>query len=526
MLLLCPSAYRRASWLLLALTIAGLLPLLIALDRTPIPWTDEVLWASTSVSLMKGHPAAPAILGAFPETGRFDLFYGPVGFRLGSIWMRYMGVSATSWRMLSFLGGLLTVVLGGLLIIGLGGSWELAAIAMFLIGLSPSIGQRINSGRLDTVTAALELGALLSFILGMRRNTPYTVLSWVAGGLALAMAVLSTPRALPFCMAVAFATIVLLIVSWRKPIAIGFALSAAVVLAVTSAWTYSQGLNPLSWLNYIRTVSHGDTGNVSPLLGGAWNAGYAVYPPELLTPIVIVIIASGLLWSWTKIRKTSRERSPYFDPIVFVGVTGGINMLLTFALLSRALDYEVFYVFPVLVVLLILSMHLSRVPCCIGAKRVVLMSLVFLAAISLGIRGLKLLEVYQSWSARNPEMISSFVKTNVPVDAIVFGEEACYYWAVYQSGSKYLWLDERTTPGLASHSVSARDQLLHPSASAPVYLLWRRGSALPTTLAPNNLRLVASFEAPVATSPLFRQIRRWIGWGYPNSDLYLVESSR
>jgi hypothetical protein len=218
---------------------------------------------------------------------------------------------------------------------------------------------------------------------------------------------------------------VLLIVSWRKPIAIGFALSAAVVLAVTSAWTYSQGLNPLSWLNYIRTVSHGDTGNVSPLLGGAWNAGYAVYPPELLTPIVIVIIASGLLWSWTKIRKTSRERSPYFDPIVFVGVTGGINMLLTFALLSRALDYEVFYVFPVLVVLLILSMHLSRVPCCIGAKRVVLMSLVFLAAISLGIRGLKLLEVYQSWSARNPEMISSFVKTNVPVDAIVFGEEAC-----------------------------------------------------------------------------------------------------
>jgi len=100
--------------------------------------------------------------------------------------------------MLSFLGGLLTVVLGGLLIIGLGGSWELAAIAMFLIGLSPSIGQRINSGRLDTVTAALELGALLSFILGMRRNTPYTVLSWVAGGLALAMAVLSTPRALPF----------------------------------------------------------------------------------------------------------------------------------------------------------------------------------------------------------------------------------------------------------------------------------------------------------------------------------------
>jgi len=46
------------------------------------------------------------------------------------------------------------------------------------------------------------------------------------------------------------------------------------------------------------------------------------------------------------------------------------------------------------------------------------MSLVFLAAISLGIRGLKLLEVYQSWSARNPEMISSFVKTNVPVDAM------------------------------------------------------------------------------------------------------------
>jgi len=526
MLLLCPSAYRRASWLLLALTIAGLLPLLIALDRTPIPWTDEVLWASTSVSLMKGHPAAPAILGAFPETGRFDLFYGPVGFRLGSIWMRYMGVSATSWRMLSFLGGLLTVVLGGLLIIGLGGSWELAAIAMFLIGLSPSIGQRINSGRLDTVTAALELGALLSFILGMRRNTPYTVLSWVAGGLALAMAVLSTPRALPFCMAVAFATIVLLIVSWRKPIAIGFALSAAVVLAVTSAWTYSQGLNPLSWLNYIRTVSHGDTGNVSPLLGGAWNAGYAVYPPELLTPIVIVITASALLWYWIKTRETSRDPSPYSEQIVFVVVAGGINALLNFALLSRALDYEIFYVFPVLIALIILSMRLAQVAGYVGAKRVVAISLAVLAVGSLGIRSMKLLEVYQSWSARNPETISSFVKTNVPVNATVFGEDACYFWAVHEAGSKYLWIEERTTPGLASHSVSVRDQLLHSSASEPIYLLWRSGSTLPAALASGNLRLVASFEAPVAAGPLFGRVRHWIGWGYPNSDLYLVESSR
>src|ERR1035438_4370793 len=102
------------------LTIAGLLPLYIGLDRTPLPWADEVEFASTAISVRNGNPAIPSVLSGFPQTGRFDLFYGPVGIRLGATWMTLFGVNMWSWRSLSFAGGILVIVFSALLAYSLG----------------------------------------------------------------------------------------------------------------------------------------------------------------------------------------------------------------------------------------------------------------------------------------------------------------------------------------------------------------------------------------------------------------------
>ena len=146
--------------LISALTVAGVLPLFIALDRTPIPWIDEVLWASTSLSVINGQAAKPSVLDAFPGTGRFDLFYGPVGIYLGAWWMNFAGVSEWNWRMLSFAGGVSIIVLTAMLVRAVGGSHFSAATAACLVGFSTSLGSRINSGRLDTLSIAFELAAL------------------------------------------------------------------------------------------------------------------------------------------------------------------------------------------------------------------------------------------------------------------------------------------------------------------------------------------------------------------------------
>jgi 4-amino-4-deoxy-L-arabinose transferase-like glycosyltransferase len=156
--------------LLVTLTILGLLPLFIAQSRTPIPWIDEALWASTSISVIHGQPATPSVLGAFPGSGRFDLFYGPVGFKLGAAWMKTVGVSLWNWRMVSFAGGVLVIMLAGLLVWSLRGSSLVATAAAFLVAFTPPIGRRINSGRLDTITVGFEMAALILLILAIRRQ--------------------------------------------------------------------------------------------------------------------------------------------------------------------------------------------------------------------------------------------------------------------------------------------------------------------------------------------------------------------
>ena len=135
---------------LILVIVGGLFPLLVGLDRTPVPWYDEVLMASTSISVANGHPATPAILAAFPKTGRLDLFFGPVGIKLGALWLSYAGVSEWNWRIIGFVGGILIIALSGALLAVLRCGWLERFLGMFFVAFSSELGGRINSGRLDT----------------------------------------------------------------------------------------------------------------------------------------------------------------------------------------------------------------------------------------------------------------------------------------------------------------------------------------------------------------------------------------
>ncbi|MGB0014042.1 MAG: hypothetical protein WBQ03_20760 [Candidatus Sulfotelmatobacter sp.] len=62
-------------WLIAVLALGSIL---LLLPRSPLPWLDEILFASTSLSIVRGGPPVPTVLAAFPHTLRIDLFYGPL----------------------------------------------------------------------------------------------------------------------------------------------------------------------------------------------------------------------------------------------------------------------------------------------------------------------------------------------------------------------------------------------------------------------------------------------------------------
>jgi hypothetical protein len=506
--------------LISALTVAGVLPLFIALDRTPIPWIDEVLWASTSLSVINGQAAKPSVLGAFPGTGRFDLFYGPVGIYLGARWMNFAGVSEWNWRMLSFAGGVSIIVLTAMLVRAVGGSHFSATIAACLVGFSTSLGSHINSGRLDTLSIAFELAALLLLVVAMQQQLPLRggLFSLLAGG-GIAAAALSTPRALTFCLALVVGAAALFVLGFRKPLLDSF-LPAAIVCSVAIwLWTHYQGMSPITWLQYLGHVSGGDRSNVSPVLGGSWGSREALYLPELAAPVLFALVAICLFW--TLINEDQPESHFRRRPgLAFVLAVGLSNTFLSFVLLSRALNYQLFFIVPVLIGLLVLSQLLLRSTGLTNIRRLVIVSWLIFAVLSIGLRAAKIVEFSQSWLSRDPRPMLAFVKAQVPAKSAVLGSEPCYFWAVQRSGSKYLWIQEATTPGLSSHAIFDIGKLFTLTGNNRIYLVWKHDSAIPPELSMLVLRKMASFEMPNNRNDFFTKLRNRIGGGYPRTDLY------
>ena len=515
---------------LISVIVGGLFPLLVGLDRTPVPWIDEVVFASTSISVAKGHPATPAVLAAFPKTGRtgrLDLFYGPVGIKLGALWLSYAGVSEWNWRIIGFVGGILIIALSGVLLSVLRCGWLERFLGMFFVAFSAELGGRINSGRLDTVTVSLELLVLVLLVLAIQ-STGWRIYFYSSfAGVAIFAAGLSTPRALTFCIALAAGTVAVLCRKWRGELAAGLLLSGTISAVLLCAWTISQGLTPVAWLRFLFRTANGDAGDVSPLLGGAWTTVRAIYPPELIFPFLSIVIAVGLIWFYSKLASGGSLRTLIPSDLLFLLVVGVVNLFLSFLLLSRALDYEIFYTFPIIISIFVLTVRMNHAEYEGGRlKKVIWSCWILFAVLGVGIRTAKIAELLQSWSVRDPKLISAFVREHVPPGSTVFGDDPCYYWAVYKSGSNYLLTSEMTTPGLASRDDTSVELLLHKNRNTVVYLFWRRDSKKPLPLGPSQLRLLGIFQGPSVQSPLFPALRRWIGYGYPQGDLYVVAPAR
>lgn len=437
----------------------------VTIERTPLPWFDEVLFASAS----RSETTVPTVLGAF-SSERFDLFYGPLGTTLGAWTFELFGFSASSFRFLSLTGAILIAVSSWAIVRSLTGSSILAGLSFALVAISPQIGVSATSGRLDTVTVGLQLAGLFFYSREGR--------SWFLAGPVWALAVLSGPRAFPFIAAVALAVIVLeRLDGLRRLVPV-----LLTILGGVWIWTASQGMNPFDWLRHISSVSTGDSVNSSPFLGGAW--AFSASIQSLITPLFVI-----LLLPFVKLADSKRR-------LLFMAVAG--NALLTVLLISRPFSYSIFWLLPMIPVLL----AVSRI------TRSTLALWCLLAFAFAGVRLAKTSEIFVSWHERNPRIVENFVEARIPSGSVVYGPEEYFYYAVEKSGSAYRFVKDSPAAGLRS-APGTKPQFENG------YLIWPKARPLPAHF---DLEAIAEYEAKPASS-LFKRLNKYSG-GYPSFVLY------
>jgi 4-amino-4-deoxy-L-arabinose transferase-like glycosyltransferase len=512
-------------WLI---ALVALVSILLLLPRSPLPWLDEIFYASASLSVVRGGTPVPTVMGAFPHTIRLDLLYGPMISFLGSLDIRLLGLSATGWRLLGFMGAVFAIFSAACLSRRLDRSPVAMAAAAMIVALSQGVGARATSGRLDTVTVALELFALTCTLGALRPNDSRPIaFVWAAlAGTLCGLAALSTPRSFPFVLGLFVAVGLELALARKWELVAQSAIIAVTGLLPVWLWTFSQGMNPIGWFLFIAAASRGDKINVSPVLHGSWHLFSGPRVPLvsglLFFLLMFLVFANAILTARSAI---GTEHPDLDSGVRLASITVLVNYVALFTMIARFWDYEIFVVPLVTPVLTALTAKILRNGERRTLQRAVLCSWLMLAVVLVAIRSGKVIAWLASYDERDPQPLHLFITNNLPSNSRVFGPEEFYFYAVEAAGSHYLFVRHTMPAGLISkldHDLNWQEQL---KEGQPVYLIWPADESLPSGLAPANLSLEASFIAKLGKEPVGWRKAGW-GSGYPSTNLYRIVSGQ
>ena len=155
----------RIFWLI---TVLALSSILLMLPRSPLPWLDEIFYASAALAVAQGGPPVPTVLAGFPahrpdrsllwSNGSFPGFTGCQALRAFGHELAAFGVP----------GWIGAVFAASYVARRLDRSRVAMAAAAMLVTLSQGMGARATSGRLDAITVMLELLSLACTLGAMR----------------------------------------------------------------------------------------------------------------------------------------------------------------------------------------------------------------------------------------------------------------------------------------------------------------------------------------------------------------------
>jgi 4-amino-4-deoxy-L-arabinose transferase-like glycosyltransferase len=159
---------------------------------SPLPWFDEVSFASITNSYLKHHTFfEEARIIVLPEQ---KLDYGPVYFMMQAAIIKTFGFSIFNFRITSLLFGLIDLFLVYKICRQLRFTVIATVVTIMLIALEPNFNQFLHSGRMDFVTLFFFFLSYLIFARIASVKISQIIAPALFTGVLLAFAILTTPR--------------------------------------------------------------------------------------------------------------------------------------------------------------------------------------------------------------------------------------------------------------------------------------------------------------------------------------------
>lgn len=406
-----------------------LLGFLFTLERAPIAWTDEIIYASTAWGLHLNGSGVPSIVQGLPGATDHEAFYGPVFFNLARTSFDLFGLSMWSFRLVCLIGALLVATASAAIVRAFGGSAGRQVFAFTVLLLTPELGAAATNGRMDALATGLALMAiavLLPTFIDSRND-------WWRGpasGAFLALSALTTPRAFLMVIAILLSSAAI----WWMPavrrrlsfIAVGQ--STFVFSLLMLLWAVASQGNPIRWLRFLIAAGMGTPVDVTIAPNAArW---WTLTPWSVIT---LTFAATAAVYALVMLCRSHRTMSrTHAVAAAFVLAAATLNVAMWLMLSNLTFVFGTYFALPLLSVALALPDAL--LPKHRSVRRVAV-GLLLLCCV--GVRGLKYAALAATWDARDPAPLEQFMRAHVPVGSEVIGVQSFGFYAVERAGSRY-----------------------------------------------------------------------------------------
>jgi hypothetical protein len=463
--------HGRRHWFWWAAGVGVLLGTLAVLGRAPLPAIDEIYIVSIARTDAFGPQRVPRLTPPLDWVDNYAELYGPVYFKVEAAVLRTFGLSIVTGRIVGWTFAVLICAATAWMVLLVGGSREFAAIAFFVVAVSPDLSPLARNGRMDSMAVGFELIALAAMLAAWQSPRRSAVLNLITGA-CWALAILTTPRTLPLVAGLLLALPLILCDAPRRKAALqSLAFTLVIVLAGLSLWTRSLGLNPISWLWWIWDGVKDDPYMLVLRGHKRW---WAIGPASAIMPTITALVAVGIILIAIN-RTPVTEAKSRRNIIWFLIAATMFNVLFYIGIVNLPFIVSPYFVLPLFAVLLMATAALRND---VKVYRGLVVLWLLIAAAFSSIRVVAHVAWWQTWDLRNPKLIENFVREHVPPGGIVFADDQYYYYPVDSAGVEYRTFNP-AKPGLTpaqSSRTSASDEsrfLLWPVADPnSIYPPW------------------------------------------------------
>ncbi|MCF4102167.1 glycosyltransferase family 39 protein [Gillisia sp. M10.2A] len=412
-------AYNLGPWLFIAAGIIYVVFHLLTLKISPIPWFDETFFASLTSSYTS---VGEFNLDIAPYEHNDELLlYGPIYFWITSWVTRIIGFGIFSFRLTGLIASFCCIFIFYKILSLYLTKRNLVYLITAAFALDSLFNSNMHTGRMDSLALFFALSSIYIYLKTIQQNNYKNKVKLIAfsfSGLLFSLALLTTPRIGILLLALAIMQFIQLIKVFSIKNVTRLLVFWSTILITYIIWIFYAFGSIEGLLSYYSEFTE--------------YVSSGLFFPKQQIPLVIITFLAFIAGAVVNYNKYLSK------PVVL----STLSVLCFYFLVSDRGQYSVIiapfqYLLIGMTVVLLLS-YLRRESS--AFKKLLYYSpLALILIYNLAFFSLKGLTLYIAHETRNPEYVTSFMKSQLTPDSKVVGDEA-YYYAVKHAGGDFQYI--------------------------------------------------------------------------------------